>query len=66
MEGLESESIMTGTSLHDDLSNLDPEDSRTGDYTIAEDGGESIPGPSSAADNVIIESQDIQVLYSLI
>ena len=39
MEGLESESIMTGTSYHDDLSNVD----ETGDYTIVEGGTSSIP-----------------------
>jgi len=37
MEGLESESIMTGTSLHDDLSNMDSESVREG-YTINEAG----------------------------
>ena len=50
MEGLESESIMTGTSYHDDLSNVD----ETGDYTIVEGGTSSAPyipeGVSADAD----------------
>lgn len=54
MEGLESESIMTGTSLRDDLSNLD--DDTRGDYTIVEGGESSLLDNSNS---MMIESQTI-------
>jgi len=48
MEGLESESVVTGTSIHDDMSNLD-EETRTGDYTIVEDGTTNMLDSSAGA-----------------
>lgn len=53
MDGLESESGMTGTSYHDDMSNID----ETGDYTIVEGGSSSAP----YNDEMVVESEDIQV-----
>ncbi|XP_067949949.1 transcription initiation factor TFIID subunit 1-like [Watersipora subatra] len=52
MDGLESESIMTGTSFHDDLSNVD----ETGDYTIVEGGNAPKPyNPEGMATTTEVE-----------
>lgn len=56
MEGLESDSIMTGTSYHDDLSNMD-EDTRGGDYTIVEGDGGEASVMDSADTSMMIDSQ---------
>lgn len=68
MEGLESESIVTGTSYHDDLSNLDEDTRGGGDYTIVESGD---AGQSTSADDnlMVLESQtmssgQLQVYHS--
>lgn len=68
MEGLESESIVTGTSYHDDLSNMDEDTRGGGDYTIVE-GGDG--DHSNTADNLMmLESQTMstsqfQVCHSI-